>query len=143
MILHPLQLLILWVIVSTVMVGGAILFHRFFPDESPWFGFVIPALALVLLCNFIEHFLALPGFLILLPVVLGGTLWMIVGKGWFQPALTFPTLVFLGSFAFTFGIRCLQPNIDWSRPMQTSGPEHEINNYSQGHTGTPDRHLDA
>jgi len=50
-----LQALFLWLIVSALMIGGAMLFHRRFPEESPWFGFIVPPLALVLLLNFIEH----------------------------------------------------------------------------------------
>ena len=135
MILLLLQAFFLWAIVSTVMVGGAILFHRFFPDESPWFGYLVPPLAVVVVLNFTEHFIALPGFLILLPVVLGGTLWMIVAKGWYQPALNLPTFVFLASFAFTFGIRCIQPNVDFT--SDGISDLNMINNYAQGHTLPP------
>ncbi len=135
MIFLLLQALFLWLIVSTLMVGGAILFHRLFPDESPWFGFIVPPLVLVVVFNFTEHFIALPGFLILLPLALGGTLWMIVGKGWYQPALNLPVFVFLASFAFTLGIRCLEPNIDFTSDGVSD--LNMVNNYSQGHTLPP------
>jgi len=125
-----LQVFILWLIVSALMVGGAMLFHRLYPDDSPWLGFIVPPLVLVALLNFIEHLVALPSLLILLPVLLGATLWMaVVGKD-FKPALILPTSVFLASFACTFAVRCLQPDI-----MYTSDGVSDlnmINNFLQG-----------
>ncbi len=106
-----LQALLLWLIVSALMVGGAMLFHRLFPEESPWFGFLIPPLALVVLLNFIEHLVPLPSLLLLLPVFLGGTVWMAVAGKYFKPPLILPATVCLAAFAFTFAVRCLQPDI--------------------------------
>jgi hypothetical protein len=90
-----LQALFLWLIISTLLVGGAMLFHRFYPDESPWFGFIVPPLAVVLLLNFIEHLVALPSLLLLLPVFLGATIWMVVAGKYFKQSLILPTAVFL------------------------------------------------
>src|SRR5262245_14623503 len=109
-----LQAFFLWLIVSALMTGGAMLFHRYFKDESPWLGFIVPPLAVLLLLNFVEHLVALPVLLYLLPLMLGATLWMAIGGKFFKPALKLPTAVFLGSFAFTFGIRCLQPDISYT-----------------------------
>ena len=67
-----LQAFILWVIVSTLIIGGAMIFHRLYPEESPWFGFIVPPLAVVIFFNFIEHLVALPSLLFLLPVALVG-----------------------------------------------------------------------
>ena len=109
-----LQALLLWLLVSALMVGGAMLFHRFFPNESTWLGFIVPPLALVVLLNFIEHLVAWPSLLILLPVLLGATVWMAVAGKYFQPALILPTAVFLAAFAFTFLVRCLQADISYT-----------------------------
>ncbi len=100
-----------WLILSFHVVGGAILFRRLFPRESPWFGFLVPALALPLLLNFIEHFLALPSLLWLLPITTGGLLYIIFRGGYSWEGLRLPIIVFLLAFAFTFGVRCLSPDI--------------------------------
>lgn len=130
-----LQALILWLIISALMIGGAMLFHRSFPEESPWFGFVIPPLALVALLNFIEHLIALPVLLYLLPILLGATLWMAISGKYFKEPLIIPTSVFLGAFAFTFAVRCLQPDI--SNTSDGISDLNMINNFSQGHTLPP------
>src|SRR5271155_2661574 len=104
-----LQALFLWLIVSTLMTGGAMIFHRRFPEESPWFGFIVPPLTLVVLLNFIEHLVALPALLVLLPLFLGATVWMMVSGKYFKEPLILPSAVFLAAFAFTFGVRCLRP----------------------------------
>jgi len=130
-----LQVLLLWLIVSALMVGGAMLFHRLYPEDSPWLGFLVPPLVLVAFFNFIEHLVALPSLLILLPVLLGGTLWMAVAGKDFKPALILPTSVFLACFAFTLGVRALQPDI-----MYTSDGVSDlnmINNFLQGQTIPP------
>jgi hypothetical protein len=130
-----LQVLLLWLIVSALMIGGAMLFHRYYPEDSPWLGFIIPPLAFVALFNFIEHLIPLPSLLILLPILLGGTLWMAVGGNYFKPALILPTSVFLACFAFTYGVRCLEPDI-----MYTSDGISDlnmINNFLQGQTLPP------
>ncbi|HEV3272524.1 MAG TPA: DUF2298 domain-containing protein [Candidatus Methylacidiphilales bacterium] len=130
-----LQALFLWLIISTLMIGGAMLFHRFFPEESPWFGFIIPPLTLVALLNFIEHLAALPSLLVLLPLLLGATVWMTVWRKYFKEPLILPSAVFLGAFAFTFAVRCLRPDIDYT--SDGISDLNMINNFSQGQTLPP------
>lgn len=130
-----LQALFLWLIISTLMIGGAMLFHRFFPEESPWFGFIVPALALVILLNFTEHLVALPSLLVLLPVFLGVTVWMIVFGKDFKEPLILPSAVFLAAFAFTFGVRCIQPDIAYT--SDGISDLNMVNNFSQGQTLPP------
>ena len=130
-----LQVLLLWLIVSALMVGGAMLFHRFFPDDSPWLGFIVPPLALVAVFNFIEHLVAVPSLLILLPILLGATLWMAVIGKFFKTVLVLPTAVFLVCFALTYAVRCMEPDI-----MYTSDGVSDlnmINNFLQGQTIPP------
>jgi hypothetical protein len=130
-----LQALFLWLIVSTLMIGGAMLFHRLFPEESPWFGFIVPPLALVVLLNFIEHLVVLPALLVLLPLLLGATVWMTVWKKYFKEPLILPSAVFLGTFAFTFAVRCMRPDIDYT--SDGISDLNMINNFSQGQTLPP------
>jgi hypothetical protein len=125
-----LQALFLWLIISALMIGGAMLFHRLFPEESPWFGFIVPPLSVVILFNFIEHLVALPVLLFLLPVLLGITAWMMVAGTFFRNALLLPSIVFLAAFAFTFGIRCLRPDIEYTSDGVSD--LNMINNFSQG-----------
>ena len=117
------------------MIGGAFAFRCFFPRESPWFGFIIPPLALVVLLNFIEHFVALPNLLVLSPVLVGLIVWLIAKPGYSKRELLLPSVVFLAAFAFTFGIRCLQPDIVPS--SDGLADLNKINNYCQGDTLPP------
>jgi hypothetical protein len=96
-------------------VGGAVLFRRYFPRESPWFGFVVPALAFILFLNFTEHHLAVPSLSWLLPVTSLGSLWLILQPQTRWRGLLLPTFIFLGSFAFTLFLRYLKPDIAESR----------------------------
>jgi hypothetical protein len=130
-----LQAFFLWAIISTLMVGGAMIFHRLLPNESPWFGFIVPPLALVVLLNFIEHLVALPVLLYLLPIFLGAIVWLAVSRRLLKQPLLLPSIVFLLSFAFTFGIRCLQPNIDYT--SDGISDLNMVNNFSQGQTLPP------
>jgi hypothetical protein len=130
-----LQALLLWLIVSLLILGGAMIFHRLFPAESPWFGFLVPPLALVILLNFIEHFFALPVLLYLLPLLLGGIVWQMVSQRGFRPPLVLPSFVFLALFAFTFGIRCIQPDISFT--SDGISDLNMVNNFSQGQTLPP------
>jgi hypothetical protein len=130
-----LQALLFWLIVSALMVGGAMLFHRYYPDDSPWLGFIVPPLVLVALLNFIEHLVALPSLLLLLPAFLAGTLWMAVTGKYFKPALILPTAVFLVCFAFTFAVRALQPDV--THISDGVSDLNMINNFLQGQTIPP------
>ena len=103
--------LFLWLIISFHVVGGAVLFRRYFPRESPWFGFLLPVIALPLCLNFIEHFVALPSLLWLLPFTLVGLLYVVFRGGFSWDGLYVPTAAFCLAFAFAFGIRLLNPNI--------------------------------
>jgi len=103
--------LLLWFLVAGHVIGGAIVFRRLFPRESPWFGFIVPALALVMLLNFIEHFFAIPSLLWLLPVTAIGLIWAISRGGILWDELYLPMATFLLAFAFTYSIRCIDPNI--------------------------------
>jgi hypothetical protein len=69
---------LLWCLVCVHIVGAACLFSRLFRRESPWFGFVLPALALVLVMNFIEHGVGFSTLRWALPVTFLGLLWTIV-----------------------------------------------------------------
>ena len=130
-----LQALFLWLIVSTLMIGGAMIFHRLFPEESPWFGLIVPPLALVVLLNFIEHLVALPTLLILLPLFLGATVWMTVSGRYFKQPVILPSAVFLAAFAFTFAVRCLHADISYT--SDGISDLNMINNFSQGQTLPP------
>lgn len=106
---------LLWSLVSLHIVAGAVLFRRLFPKESPWFGFVVPALALVLFLNFTEHQVAIPTLHWLLPFTLIGSLWLIVSPKTHWRGLLLPTCIFLASFAFTIFLRFLKPDISQVR----------------------------
>jgi hypothetical protein len=125
-----LQAFILWLMVSLSVIGGAVAFRRLFPQESPWFGFLIPPIALVIAINFIEHFLALPTLLFFAPALLGFTIWSLSSPRFSKEGLELPSVVFLASFAFTFGIRCLQPDISYTSDGLSD--LNKINNFSQG-----------
>lgn len=133
--MHFIQALFLWSFVSGLVIGGALAFRRLFPEESPWFGFLIPPLGLVVLLNFIEHFVALPNLLPLLPLLIFLVGWLAASPGYSRRELLLPSLIFLGSFGFTFLIRCLQPDI---LPSSDGLSDlNKINNYSQGGTLPP------
>src|SRR5271170_4201548 len=87
------------------VVGGAVLFRRLFPRESSWLAFIVPTLAFMALFNFLEHYIAMPNLGWLLPITLGGLLWVMIGsgttrKGFWLPAYStegmwLPGLLFL------------------------------------------------
>ena len=149
-----LRALLLWALVSVHIVGGAVLFRRIFRGESPWYGFIVPALAFCLGLNFIEHFVALPSLLGLLPFTTLGSLLLVArpefdwrdwrgslhGDGRADRAaawrdLRLPGVLVLGSFAFTFLIRCLAPSV-----LASSDGLSDLNliaNFCQGETLPP------
>ncbi len=53
---------LLFTLVAVHFIGGAALFRRLFPRESPWLGFLIPAFAIAMVCNFTEHGFPLTGY---------------------------------------------------------------------------------
>lgn len=103
--------LVLWLAVAFHVVGGATLFRRLWPEESPWLGFVVPAFALVAVLNFIEHFVALPSLLGLLPVTVAVCARSVFWPGCRWDGLRLPTGIFLVVFALNFAERCLHPDI--------------------------------
>jgi hypothetical protein len=125
-----LQAFFLWLMLSGCIIGGAVAFRSLFPQESPWLGFLVPSLAVVLLLNFIEHMLALPSLLALAPILLGFTLWSLWSRRFYKEGLLLPSLVFLASFAFTFGVRCIQPDILYT--SDGLADLTKINNYCHG-----------
>lgn len=104
---------VLEILICLHVLGGAHLFHRFFPRESPWWGFFIPTLAFVTILNFIEHFVPLPNLVWLLPFTLGGSLWFLAHPQAAWKRLWFPSLLFVGAFTFTLAIKCLQPDVNF------------------------------
>jgi hypothetical protein len=133
--MHFLQALLLWFFISGFAIGGALAFHQFFPEESPWFGFIVPPLALVILLNFLEHFVPLPNLLFLFPLLAGGLIWLVARPGYPRRDVLLPAGIFLGSFAFTYLIRCLQPDI---LPSSDGLSDlNKINNFCQGCTLPP------
>jgi hypothetical protein len=102
----------LWGLVSIHVVGGAVLFRRLFPRESPWFGFIVPGLAMVLLLNFVEHGVAIPSLRWLMPVTSIGFLWLIISPKTRWRFLRVPTFIFLLSFTLTLLLKCLKPDIE-------------------------------
>jgi hypothetical protein len=113
---HPapvllLRLCLFWLLISVHVVGGAALFHRRFPRESPWFGFLVPSVAFVLILNVVEHAVGLPTLVWLLPFTLGVTLWSLLAPGLDWKKLGLPAIIFLVAFAFTLAQRALKPDI--------------------------------
>jgi hypothetical protein len=131
-----LRVLLVWTMVSVHVVGGAALFRRLFPRESPWFGFIVPALALVVGLNFIEHGIAIPTLQWLLPITFGVCLWQMVSRKTSWSLLWFPTVIFLASFSFTLFLRCLTPDI--ARVRDGVIDLHFISDFCMGQTLPPE-----
>jgi hypothetical protein len=104
---------LLAVLICLHVVGGAVLFRRIFPRESPWWGLFIPTLGLITLLNFIEHGVALPKLVWLLPFSTVGLIWLLARTGRSWKALRLPGILFLVVFAFTLAIKCMQPDINF------------------------------
>ena len=135
----PLRALLLWALISVHVAGGAVLFRRLFGRNYDWYGFLVPMLACCVGLNFVEYFIALPTLLWLLPFTSIGSFLLLVRpdfdfrEAWDRlrpdrapakapeaaplrepfswPGLRLPLGIFLASFAFTFFIRCLEPNV--------------------------------
>ncbi len=114
------------------VIGAAVLFRRLFPKESPWFGFVVPILVFLSILNFVEHFIALPNLGWLLPLTLGGLTWTIVKPGYSWEGLKFPAILFIVTFTFVFGLKCIAPVI--SNANEGVSNLTRILNYSLGGT---------
>ena len=97
------------------VIGAAVLFRRFFPRESPWFGFFIPILAVMSVLNFLEHYIAMPSLGWLLPFTMGGAIWAILRPGYSWQGLAFPSILFVAIFTFSMALRCISPDIpNWT-----------------------------
>jgi hypothetical protein len=95
------------------VIGGAVLFRRFRPRESPWLGFFVPMLALISLLNFVEHFFALPSLGWLLPLTAGGTGWAMLRSRGAWEGLRLPSILFVVAFTYCLIIRGLHPEIPY------------------------------
>jgi Uncharacterized membrane protein (DUF2298) len=78
---------------------------------------------------------ALPVLVFLLPILAGATIWLGAVKQWWARPLLLPSIVFLLSFAFTFAIRCLEPDISYT--SDGISDLNMVNNFSQGETLPP------
>src|SRR5271156_5878363 len=87
------------------VVGGAVLFRRLFPRESPWLAFILPILIVMAVFNFIEHFIALPSLGWLLPFTLGGLFWAMVRPGYSWEGLRLPSILFVLVFTWALFIK--------------------------------------
>ena len=93
------------------VIGGAVVFRRLFPRESPWLAFIVPILIVMTVFNFIEHFIALPSLGWLLPFTLGGLFWAMVRPGFTWEGLRLPGILFVAIFTWAFFLKCLNPEI--------------------------------
>ena len=93
------------------IIGAAALFRRYFPRESPWFGFVVPIVVITAALNFIEHFFALPQLGWLLPFTFAGAMWALLKPGFSWDGLRFPSILFIGSFSFFLLLKSASPDI--------------------------------
>ncbi len=73
----------------------------------------MPTLALLFSLDFIEHGMAVPHLLWLLPLSTAALLWAVATSGRLVKALRVPGAIFLAAFAFTLLIKCLQPDINF------------------------------
>lgn len=106
-----LRAFLLWSLVSLHVVAGAVLFRRLFGREATWFGIIVPAIGFCLVLNFIEYGIPLTWLPWLLPFTTLGSLLLLLRPGYSWDGMRFPIGIFLGSFAFTFFIRCLEPDV--------------------------------
>jgi hypothetical protein len=75
----------------------------------------VPALALVVLLHFIEHMVAIPSLLWLLPITTSVLIWNIFNPKLNWKGLRLPTAIFLASFAFTLTQRAFRPDLTATR----------------------------
>jgi hypothetical protein len=103
--------LLFWALVSVHVIGAAFAFRRWLPGESRWLAFLLPEIVLVLLCNFVEHEVALAHLRLLLPVTTVGSVLAIFWRGSPWRTMRMPALLFLGAFTFTLGLRFFWPAV--------------------------------
>ena len=107
-----LRALLLEGLISFHIIGAALLFRRLFPRENPWLALLLPPLFLVIVLNFVEHFVALPNLGWLLPILMAGLVYnfftMPVGLA---ADLKLPGSIFLIAYGFVLGVKSLHPTI--------------------------------
>jgi len=106
-----LRAVLLELLVCFHVIGGAVLFRRLFPRESPWLAFIVPILIVMSALNFIEHFIALPNLGWLLPFTLVGLLWAMARPGYSWEGLRLPSILFVVVFTWDLFIMCQNPSI--------------------------------
>ena len=106
-----LRAVLLELLVCFHVIGGAVVFRRLFPRESPWLAFIVPILIVMSACNFIEHYIAMPELGWLLPFTLAGLLWAIATPGYTWEGLRLPAILFVLVFTWDLLIRSLNPAI--------------------------------
>src|SRR5277367_4194725 len=84
------------------VLGGAVLFRRLFPRESPWLAFIVPTLIVMTVLNFIEHFIPLSNLGWLLPFTLVGLFVAMVRPGYSWEELRLPGIFFVAIFTWAF-----------------------------------------
>lgn len=92
--------------------GAAVFFRRMLPRESPWLGFLVPPLALVILLNFVEHSFPLPWLGWLLPILTAAVIWAL----WTTPRdqlrdLLLPFSIFTTTYVFVLTVKSVKPMI--------------------------------
>jgi len=102
---------LLEILVCFHVIGGAVVFRRIFPRESPWLAFIIPIFVVMCVFNFTEHFIAMPDLGWLLPFTIGGLLWAIGRPGYSWEGLRLPSILFLVIFTWDFFIMAQNPSI--------------------------------
>ena len=93
------------------VIGGAVVFRRLFPRESPWLAFIVPTLMVMTVFNFLEHFIAMPSLVWLLPVTLGGLFAAVIRPGYSWDGLRLPAILFVLVFTWALFLKCLNPDI--------------------------------
>jgi len=106
-----LRAVLLELIVCFHVVGGAVIFRRLFPRESPWLALFVPTLLVMMVCNFIEHVIPLTHLSLLLPFTVAGILWATLRPGYSWKGLQLPVTLFLLLFTWAFFLKCLNPEI--------------------------------
>jgi hypothetical protein len=97
------------------VIGAAVLFRRLFPRESPWLGFFIPALGVMCVFNFLEHYVALPQLGFLLPFTFGGLIWVMLTSPDSWRGLKLAGVLFFIALTFCMALKCISPDIpNWT-----------------------------
>ena len=106
-----LRVVLLELLVCFYVIGGAVVFRRLFPRESTWLAFILPTLIVMVGFNFLEHFIAMPNLVWLLPFTFVGLGWAIIRPGYSWEGLRLPTILFVAVFTWALFIKCLNPSI--------------------------------